>query len=108
MGIKVVLVEPGRFKTDIWTRNVLVSRGATAESSPNRDRGRKYADEVKQSTRKLADPIEVAQLITRIAQDPNPRLRYRVGRDAKTAYLMKHLIPWKIWEGMLEKKTGIG
>ena len=108
LGIKVVLVEPGRFKTDIWTRNVLVSRGATADTSPNRDRGRKYADGVKESTRKLADPIEVAQLIARIAQDPNPRLRYRVGRDAKTAYLLKHLIPWKIWEGMLEKKSGIG
>jgi NAD(P)-dependent dehydrogenase (short-subunit alcohol dehydrogenase family) len=108
LGIKVVLVEPGAFKTDIWTRNVLVSRGATDKSSPNKARSQKFAEGVKESTRKMADPVEVAQLIRRIAQDPKPRLRYRAGQDAKIGYLLRSVIPWNVWEGMVEKRSKIG
>jgi NAD(P)-dependent dehydrogenase (short-subunit alcohol dehydrogenase family) len=108
LGIKVVLVEPGAYKTDIWTRNVMVSRGSTDESSPNKGRSRRYVEGVKESQREMADPIEVAELIARIAQDPNPRLRYRAGKDAKIGYLMRALLPWSVWEGMVEKRTKIG
>jgi NAD(P)-dependent dehydrogenase (short-subunit alcohol dehydrogenase family) len=107
LGIKVVLVEPGAYKTDIWTRNVLVSRGAQDQNSPNKDRSRKYVDGVKEKT-EMANPIEVARLINRIAQDPNPSLRYRAGTDAKMGYLLRALLPWSIWEGMVEKRTKIG
>ena len=108
LGIKVVLVEPGGYKTDIWTRNVLVSRASTDGTSPNKERSRRYVDGVKQSHRELPDPIEVARLIVRIAQNPNPKLRYRSGRDAKMGYFMRALLPWNIWERMVEKRTKIG
>jgi short-subunit dehydrogenase len=108
LGIKVVLVEPGAFKTDIWTRNTMVSRGSTDESSLNKDRSRRYVENVKESQREIPDPVEVARLITRIAQNPNPRLRYRAGRDAKIGYFMRALLPWSVWEGMVEKRTKIG
>ena len=108
LGIKVVLVEPGAYKTDIWTRNVMVSSGSTNESSPNRDRSRRYVEGVKESQREMADPVEVAELIARIAQDPNPRLRYRAGKDAKIGYFMRAVLPWNLWEGMVEKRTKIG
>jgi len=108
LGIKVVLVEPGAYKTDIWTRNVMVSRGSTDESSPNKDRSRRYVEGVKESQREMADPLEVAELIARIAQDQNPRLRYRAGKDAKIGYFMRALLPWSVWESMVEKRTKIG
>ena len=108
LGIKVVLVEPGGYKTDIWTRNVIVSRGSQDASSQNKERSRRYAEGVKESHHELPDPIEVARLITRIAQNPNPRLRYRAGRDAKIGYLMRAFLPWNVWEGMVEKRTKIG
>ena len=108
LGIKVVLVEPGAYKTDIWTRNVLVSRGSTDERSSNKERSRRYVDGVKERQQQMADPIEVARLITRIAQDSHPRLRYRSGRDAKIGYLMRALLPWNVWERMVEKRTKIG
>ena len=107
LGIRVVLVEPGAFKTDIWTRNVLVSRGAQDQSSPNKDRSRKYVDGVKER-KEMADPIEVARLITHIAQDPKPRLRYLAGSDAKVGYFMRAVVPWNVWEGMVEKRSKIG
>ena len=108
LGIKVVLVEPGAFKTDIWTRNVLVSRVATGGTSPNTERSRKYADGVKESVGNMADPVEVARLIARVSQAPNPRLRYIAGRDAKIGYFLRAVMPWNIWEGMVEKRTKIG
>ena len=107
LGIKVVLVEPGAFKTDIWTRNIIVSRGSTDESSPNRERNRRYVDGLKKSMPAMADPVQVANLIARLAQNPSPRLRYRVGRDAKIGYYMRALLPWNIWESMVERRTKI-
>ena len=41
------------------------------------------------------DPIEVAKLIARVAQDPNPKLRYLVGSDAKIQLALKRILPWK-------------
>src|SRR5438045_1758581 len=41
LGIKVVLVEPGSFQTDIWTRNVLVGQNTLDGNSPNHARGGK-------------------------------------------------------------------
>ncbi|HET9742996.1 MAG TPA: SDR family oxidoreductase [Terriglobales bacterium] len=107
LGIKVVLVEPGAFKTDIWTRNVLVSRGATDGTSLNTERSRKYADSVKDSKDAMPDPIEVARLIVRIAQSPNPGMRYLIGKDAKIARWMRAVLPWNMWEGIVEKRTKI-
>jgi NAD(P)-dependent dehydrogenase (short-subunit alcohol dehydrogenase family) len=107
LGIKVVLVEPGAYKTDIWTRNVTISRGASDGSSPNKERSRRFADGVKESTGRMADPIDVARLITRIAEDPRPKLRYLSGRDAKIGYWLRSLVPWSMWEGMVEKQSKI-
>src|SRR5205085_1211387 len=79
LGIRVVLVEPGSFRTDIWDRNVRVGRYALDRSSPNHARGARFSGMVK--TLHKADPLPVARLIARIAQDQNPRLRYRIGFD---------------------------
>ena len=108
LGIKVVLIEPGAYKTDIWTRNVLVSRGAQDGNSPNKERSRKYVEAVKESRRDMANPVDVAHRIAHVAQDPNPRLRYRAGRDANIGYFLRGVLPWKVWEKMVEKRTRIG
>jgi NAD(P)-dependent dehydrogenase (short-subunit alcohol dehydrogenase family) len=93
LGIKVVLVEPGAFQTDIWTRGAVMGEKATQESSPNIQRSLRMRDRVKALPKR--DPIEVARLIASIAQDPNPKLRYLVGRDAKIQLALKRLLPWK-------------
>jgi hypothetical protein len=48
-----------------------------------------------------ADPIAVARLIVAIAQNPNPRLRYLAGRDAKFQLAMKRILPWKWYEKVI-------
>jgi NAD(P)-dependent dehydrogenase (short-subunit alcohol dehydrogenase family) len=93
LGIKIVLVEPGAFQTDIWTRGAVMGEQATKETSPNIQRSLRMRERVQNLPK--ADPIVVAQLIVSIAQNPNPKLRYLVGRDAKIQLALKRILPWK-------------
>jgi NAD(P)-dependent dehydrogenase (short-subunit alcohol dehydrogenase family) len=103
LGIRVVLVEPGAFDTDIWTRNVLIGERALDPNSPNKERSQRFAEFVKQSSGNRRDAREVARLILRIANDPNPKLRYLIGGDAKMQIWMRRLLPWKRYERMVAK-----
>jgi NAD(P)-dependent dehydrogenase (short-subunit alcohol dehydrogenase family) len=105
LGIRVVLVEPGSFETDIWTRNVMVGADCTTEASPNRERARRFSERVK--GRKKASPEPVARLIVRIAQDPRPRLRYVAGSDARMQLAARALLPWRWYEKLVAKATRI-
>ena len=106
LGIKVVLVEPGAYETNIWEKNAILGAGVASEASPNKERSLKFRERVRKDIVK-ADPHEVSRLIVRIAQDPNPKLRYLVGKDAKMAIRLKRLLPWKTWEKMLAHRLGL-
>ncbi len=106
-GIHVVLIEPGSFQTDIWDRNLRIGEDARGHRSPNYERIQRYAEFVQKKVRKR-DPIAVAQVIARVAQDPNPRLRYLVGKDAHLQRILRLLLPWNTYERMVRKVTGIG
>ncbi len=99
LGITVVLVEPGAFQTGIWTRGAVMGEQATKETSPNIQRSLRMRDRVQALPKR--DPIEVARLIAAIAQDPNPKLRYLVGGDAKMQLAMKRILPWKWHEKLV-------
>jgi NAD(P)-dependent dehydrogenase (short-subunit alcohol dehydrogenase family) len=105
LGIKVVLVEPGSYQTDIWTRNAVLGKKTVDGSSPNRERGERMRDQVQKLKKK--DPVEVARLVARIIQDPNPRLRYLVGSDARMQLWLKRLLPWKWHEKLVAKALKI-
>ena len=99
LGIKVVLIEPGAFQTDIWTRGAVMGANATKETSPNIQRSLRMRDRIQALPKR--DPIEVARLIASVAQDPNPKLRYLVGRDAKMQLALKRILPWKWHEKLI-------
>jgi NAD(P)-dependent dehydrogenase (short-subunit alcohol dehydrogenase family) len=99
LGIKVVLVEPGAFDTGIWTGGARMGADAVKKTSPNHQRSLRMRTAIQKLPK--ADPIEVARAIVRIAQDPNPKLRYLVGRDAKIQLTLKRLLPWKTYEKMI-------
>jgi NAD(P)-dependent dehydrogenase (short-subunit alcohol dehydrogenase family) len=101
LGIKVVLVEPGSFQTDIWTRNAYIGQKVLDGSSPNRERGQKMRDRIQSIPKR--DPIIVARVIAQIARDPHPRLRYLVGNDARTQLWLKRILPWKWHERLVAK-----
>lgn len=93
LGIQIVLVEPGAFQTDIWTRGARMGEQATKVTSPYIERSRRMRERIQKLPK--ADPLAVAKLIVAIAQNPRPKLRYLVGRDAKIQLAMKRILPWK-------------
>ncbi len=100
-GIKIVLVEPGSYETDIWTRNAVLgekTQDPSSAYSARSQRLREFAGKIRKR-----DPIEVARLVVRIAQDPNPTLRYLVGPDAHIQLCMKRVLPWKWFEKLMAK-----
>jgi NAD(P)-dependent dehydrogenase (short-subunit alcohol dehydrogenase family) len=99
LGIKVVLVEPGAFATDIWTRGAVMAEEAVKDTSPNYQRSLRMRSAVQKIPK--ADPIAVAKVIVAVALDPNPKLRYLVGRDAKMQLAFKRILPWRIYEKMI-------
>jgi NAD(P)-dependent dehydrogenase (short-subunit alcohol dehydrogenase family) len=101
LGIKVVLVEPGAFATDIWTRGAVMGKEATQASSPNLQRSLRMRERISSLTKR--DPIAVARLIVAIAQDPNPKLRYLAGPDARIQLALKRILPWKWTEKMVAR-----
>lgn len=78
-GVRVSVVCPGAFRTNI-TQNVRVPENYAA--SPYRDLVRFRADKVHESCANGGAPLEVAQLIKDIANDPKPGFRYLAGRQA--------------------------
>jgi NAD(P)-dependent dehydrogenase (short-subunit alcohol dehydrogenase family) len=90
-GIRVVLIEPGGFKTGIWEE---------LEDDVTRHAGSKY-EAGYQRTRSLSrlfmrfmgDPENVAQVIGKALTARAPRARYLVGRDAQAVAIAQPLLP---------------
>ncbi|MDP9264342.1 MAG: SDR family oxidoreductase [Acidobacteriota bacterium] len=107
LGIRVVLVEPGAFQTDIWERNVHLGEFAISPESPNHERGKRFTEFVRTEVHKR-DARVVAELIARIAENPSPKLRYRIGADAHLQFWLRAILPWKTYERLIERTMRIG
>lgn len=105
LGIHVVLMEPGAFATDIWTRNVTIGSQATSSASPNKARSERFVANAAKTIK--ANPKPVVDLLLKIARSKNPRARYLVGRDAKMAVALRKLLPASTFEKMMIKASGI-
>ena len=106
-GIQVVLVEPGSFATDIWTRNARLTAGLQDPASANASRVPAWRSRIEQSAKDRANPQVVADLIARILETSRPKLRYAVGKDARMALLMRRILPAGLFERMIVKMTGM-
>jgi NAD(P)-dependent dehydrogenase (short-subunit alcohol dehydrogenase family) len=94
-GIRVVLVEPGDFRTEFTAH-----RRRVASATPAYQRRfeqalqRAEADEIDGS-----DPAAVARLVLRVVRHPNPRLRYTVGNPAqRLAANIRGVLPGQLLE----------
>jgi NAD(P)-dependent dehydrogenase (short-subunit alcohol dehydrogenase family) len=84
-GIRVSLVEPGLFATDMLGRNRFEARDAAAAGSPFAARYAASRQAVDRLTGVVAgDPLRVARRIVRILGAARPRRRYLLGLDART------------------------
>jgi len=106
LGIQVVLVEPGSFDTDIWSRNARPAAGLLDPASPNAARAALWRHKVEHDIHR-ADPQVVADTIARILDDPRPRLRYLIGRDAHMGLMMRRLLPRPLFERFIIKASAM-
>ena len=106
LGLKIAIVEPGSFETDIWTRNAKVTAKMSDAESPNAARRARWQSRIEASAKRRADPQVVADLIARILDSPEPKLRYVVGRDAQLALLMRRVLPAGVLERLMLKLSG--
>lgn len=76
-GVRVVLVEPGDFRTGFTAHR---QRAAAAQTNDAyRDQFATALRRAERDEEEGGDPRAVARLVLRILQHPNPRLRYTVG-----------------------------
>jgi NAD(P)-dependent dehydrogenase (short-subunit alcohol dehydrogenase family) len=93
-GIDVVLVEPGGFRTNIWTEmdaSVAGRKGSRYESAYRRSLASlKYAEPL------MGAPDAVARVIVRALAARRPRPRYLVGYDAQLLALAEPVLPTSV------------
>ncbi len=92
LGIRVSIVEPGFFKSEIRAANRQTS--ALAIYEPQRSVALEIFD---REVREGGDPAQVAHTIRSILQDGAPRLRYAVGADAQATAWGKRLTPYPLF-----------
>jgi NAD(P)-dependent dehydrogenase (short-subunit alcohol dehydrogenase family) len=105
-GIRVVLVEPGDFRTQITVRRRTAQAAETNEAYREAFSGCKKKQD--QDEANAQSPEAVARLVARILNDPNPRTRYAVGMFTQTMVVpLKRILPQRLFEWMARQAFGM-
>lgn len=103
-GIDVVLVEPGSYKTAIWTSSPRVLPDDSPYHAMMRHLEKVIDEKVLRSAR---DPREVAAVIARVLTARRPRLRYPVGPDAWIGLAARGKLPSRWRQRLLTRLLGL-
>lgn len=103
-GIRVALVEPGAYRTAIWTKGIA---GMHAKpDSPYRATLEAILGFARRAAETSPDPREVASLVGRLADRRRlTKLRYPIGRGSRLL-LAGQLLPWRIIEAAVRRALG--
>jgi NAD(P)-dependent dehydrogenase (short-subunit alcohol dehydrogenase family) len=102
LGVFVALIEPGAFRTGIWSSGVERRPG-----SPYAGLADLLERHMRTGGASAQDPAEVAAVVAAALEAEQPRLRYPVGRDARRAALLKRLLPDRAFMALTRRTTGI-
>jgi NAD(P)-dependent dehydrogenase (short-subunit alcohol dehydrogenase family) len=104
-GVRVILIEPGGFKTGIWD---------DMERDVERHADSRYAGAYRrtaQATRLgepvMGNPSRVARVIARALSSPFPRARYLVGYDAQAFALAQRITPTTVMDRVTRLVLGL-
>lgn len=97
-NIDVILIEPGSFKTNIWTLGRVNAKQSLSANSPYLSLQERIEQLLLSGQDRFGEPIDVAKLIVKVATVKRPRLRYPIGKGVKMQILLKRLLSWKSWE----------
>lgn len=104
-GIRVILIEPGGFKTGIWEQN-------DAALAQRRDtRYRKAYERVSTGTQisqpLMGNPRRVAKVVVKALSAHNPNARYLVGYDAMMLALIDRVTPTAVKDRVSRLTLGL-
>lgn len=102
-GVNVVLIEPGSFRTGIWTTGKKISEPSLKKDSPYYPYMTKIQRYLDKGEPFYEDPVIVAKKAVDIIREKEPALRYPVGKGVRTRIRLKHLLSWKTWEKVIFK-----
>jgi NAD(P)-dependent dehydrogenase (short-subunit alcohol dehydrogenase family) len=103
LGIGVVLVEPGAYRTPIWSKGL--DGMVPAADSPYRERLARISQYSRRTGETAPDPQQVADLVGVLADARSPRLRYTLGSGSRLAIWSRALLPWKWFEAIIRRGT---
>ena len=93
-GIRVVLIEPGGFKTGIWDE--AAGDAQRRESSRYGEAYRRLRSGVRITQPLMGDPAAVARTIAGAMTSRSPRPRYLVGYDARAVAFWDGVLPTEV------------
>jgi NAD(P)-dependent dehydrogenase (short-subunit alcohol dehydrogenase family) len=82
-GIKVIIIEPGVIRTNIFN-SVVVAKKSQDPNSPYAQIKQKVASSFERMMKNASSPEIVAKVVLEAVTNENPDLRYLAGKDAKT------------------------
>ncbi len=103
-GIDVVIVEPGSYKTNIWTSGKHISEKSLKEDSPYFDMMKKLEQHIERGATQFGNPDEIASLVVTLALKKKTGLRYMIGKGVRLSVFIKNIVPWRVWEKILLKQ----
>lgn len=102
-GVRVALVEPGAFRTEIFARNRRVARHAHDADSPYAPWTVGLLDRFDATVQRMArDPSEVGARIVQLLEHPHPPLRNPIGPTSTTRDLLRRLAPFGLVEAVVQ------
>jgi len=105
-GVRVVLVEPGPYATDIFGRNRRIAKATEEAAGPYTAYMRRMEQLVEKMSARMGDPQEVADLVTHLLEEAKPRLRYPLGPGVAARVWSRRMLPFEGVEKVLERILG--
>jgi NAD(P)-dependent dehydrogenase (short-subunit alcohol dehydrogenase family) len=104
-GIKVILVEPGGFRTGIWEQNekeVAKRAGSRYDAAY-----RRMLLGTRLATPLMGDPSTVARIVANALTTRSPRARYLVGYDAQLLAAVDQVVPTRVRDRAVRTTLGL-
>lgn len=103
-GVQMVLLEPGPYKTDIFSRNRRVAE--TPADSPYRPFIERMEAKAEQWTHRAGDAQDVADTICDLLAHPSPPWRVPMGPTVHLRRALRWTLPDRGWEALVRAIVG--
>ena len=104
LGVRIVLVEPGLFRTN-FPANQVIAEGVASSDLPLRPFVERYRARRPRFDFLKGDPVKVARVVHKIVRSRRPRFRYQVGPEARLGILAARFMPERAFQALLSRAT---